>query len=106
MIWYLADRYGALGAACAWPLLNLTYVSLGIFLMHRKILKGEMMKWYVADIILPSIFSVVVVCSIGMIFPLLAQLVGDLVALPAIIFVSLLSVGCLYFLWLKWSTNS
>ncbi|MFG0612548.1 lipopolysaccharide biosynthesis protein [Delftia sp. WSY_14] len=105
MIWYLADRYGALGAACAWPLLNLTYVSLGIFLMHRKILRGEMMKWYVADIILPSIFSVAVVCFVGMVFPFLLQLMGNSIALPVIVLISLLSVGFLYFLWIKWSVN-
>jgi O-antigen/teichoic acid export membrane protein len=53
LIYFLAIRFGAPGAAAAWIVLNAGYVSVGIPLMHRRLLRGEMWRWYGRDVALP-----------------------------------------------------
>lgn len=53
LLFLLAGRYGALGAAALWPALNLGYVVVDILLMHRRILPGEQWRWYGVDVGLP-----------------------------------------------------
>lgn len=48
-----APRYGALGAAWIWVGLNTGYVFLGARWMYRKLLKDEMLEWYVRDLLQP-----------------------------------------------------
>ena len=57
--WWLAGRYGALGAASMWAALNLGYVAIAVPLMHRRLLEGEMVSWYRRDI-LPAALAAVV----------------------------------------------
>lgn len=52
-------RYGALGAACTWLTLNLGYICITIQLMHRRILVGEKVGWYLWDVGLPFALAVV-----------------------------------------------
>lgn len=49
----LVGRYGAVGAAAVWPVLNLGYIAADILLMHRRILPGEQWRWYGVDTGLP-----------------------------------------------------
>lgn len=42
----LVPRYGALGAAGVWASLNLLYVLVNIPIMHRRLLKQELWRWY------------------------------------------------------------
>ena len=42
--------YRAIGAACGWPLLNLMYLLIGIRFVHRRLLPGELLRWYTVDI--------------------------------------------------------
>jgi len=46
-------HYGAIGGAIGWVALNASYVLIRAQLMHRKILKGELWKWYLEDLLLP-----------------------------------------------------
>lgn len=46
----LTIHYGAVGGASAWVLLNTGYVLLCIPAMHRRILRGEMGRWYKVDV--------------------------------------------------------
>lgn len=46
-------RYGAMGAAGAWVVLNLGYVLIASQLMYRRILKAEKWRWYLKDIMAP-----------------------------------------------------
>jgi O-antigen/teichoic acid export membrane protein len=49
----LSLRWGALGAACVWPILNAGYLLCFLQLMHRRLLPGELWRWYWADCGLP-----------------------------------------------------
>jgi O-antigen/teichoic acid export membrane protein len=54
----LASRYGAAGAAVVWVVLNVGYATIGVAIMHRRLLRGELGRWYVADVALPLVASV------------------------------------------------
>ena len=49
LIW-ASLRFGSLGAATIWGLINLGYIFTAIPLMHRRLLRGEMWRWYVIDV--------------------------------------------------------
>jgi hypothetical protein len=51
----LARIYGAAGAAAACIILNAGYLIVNIQLMHRRILPGQLARWYMADSALPLI---------------------------------------------------
>ena len=54
-ILWATPRYGAIGAAWVWVLLNAGYVSIGIHWMHRRLLSAEKWKWYGWDVALPAV---------------------------------------------------
>lgn len=60
-IWTMGREFGGVGAAFVWPALNLGYVIIAIPLMHRRLLPGEMLRWYWADIFPPLAASLLVV---------------------------------------------
>ncbi|MBA2077886.1 oligosaccharide flippase family protein [Rhodanobacter sp. PCA2] len=51
-------RYGMAGAASIWLLANLVSVVIGIPIMHRRLLRGEMVHWYLKDIIPPILAAI------------------------------------------------
>jgi hypothetical protein len=52
-ILWLVPLYGAPAAAWIWVGLNAAYVLVAIHFMHRRILPGELRRWYVEDIAAP-----------------------------------------------------
>lgn len=62
--WWLAERFGGIGAASVWVALNLSYISIGIPLMHRKLIPNEMWRWYRQDL-LPPILAAMIVTAIA-----------------------------------------
>ena len=52
--WLLANHFGPLGAACVWPGLNVIYMVIAVPLTHRRLLKGEAVRWY-AEAALPLV---------------------------------------------------
>lgn len=63
LIW-LASRYGAVGAAFVWIILNAGYFLLEIPIMHRRLLKPEMWRWYFQDVGMPLLVILsIVICS-------------------------------------------
>lgn len=48
-------KYGAIGGATAWIVLNVAYLVVAVQIMHRKILKGELLRWYLEDLAMPFI---------------------------------------------------
>jgi O-antigen/teichoic acid export membrane protein len=54
MLW-LVNSYGAVGAAIVWIILNTGYIFILIPIMHRRLLKSEMWKWYSIDFLFPMI---------------------------------------------------
>lgn len=63
LTFWSVPRFGALGAAWVWVGLNLFYVTIGIHLMHRKILPREKWRWYFFDFFLP-VFGASLVASV------------------------------------------
>jgi O-antigen/teichoic acid export membrane protein len=57
---YLAQEYGALGGAMAWMIAEVVYVLLGPWLTHRYILKGLAPKWFLRDVCLPLVWTVLI----------------------------------------------
>lgn len=55
MLFLWTGLYGVMGATFVWLILNAGYVIISQPLMHRKILKGELLKWYWNDTLVPLI---------------------------------------------------
>ncbi len=51
-LWFMATNHGALGAASMWIALNCVYMAIGVPLTHRRLLKGEALRWF-GEIALP-----------------------------------------------------
>jgi O-antigen/teichoic acid export membrane protein len=60
MIW-LTNLYGAFGAAVVWILLNGGYFVIEIPIMHSRVLKRDMWRWYFQDVGMPFCFVLIVV---------------------------------------------
>lgn len=56
----VVPRFGGTGAACTWLALAFGYVCVTAQFMHRKILVGEKWKWYVQDVITPTVGALLV----------------------------------------------
>lgn len=52
-IFVAATRYGAVGAAAIWVVLNAIYMLIGIPLTHARLLKGETWRWLSQDVGIP-----------------------------------------------------
>lgn len=61
----LALRFGAIGGAGAWAVLNCVYLFVGTWLTHRSLLKGMGLRWLLADVGIPLGISLVVILSFG-----------------------------------------
>ncbi len=51
----VVPKYGAIGAAWTWVPLNAGYILFQIPLMHRRLLRAEMWRWYFQDVALPLV---------------------------------------------------
>jgi len=49
-IFWAVPRFGPMGAAWVWIVLNTGYVLISVSLMHRRILPLEKWRWYLADV--------------------------------------------------------
>jgi O-antigen/teichoic acid export membrane protein len=72
MLW-MVSAFGAMGGALSWLLLNLGYVVFEIPLMHRRILPGEMGRWYRTDLALPVGIVALVSGASRLLMPRLSQ---------------------------------
>jgi O-antigen/teichoic acid export membrane protein len=91
MIIWAATHYGAKGAALSWAALNCGYVFIGLPLMHRWLLKGEMKRWYFIDVGLPLLGSLSVALLGRWWFPAHAPLLSTIIWLSAISALTLLA---------------
>lgn len=61
---HAVDRYGLAGAASLWLVANLAYCALFVPAMHRRMLSGEAMRWYLRDL-LPALLAAGAVVAIA-----------------------------------------
>jgi O-antigen/teichoic acid export membrane protein len=62
-IYFSTQRWGAVGAASVWLILNCGYLLIGIHFMFRRLLKTEKVNWYLHDVgkILLAVLLIMVV---------------------------------------------
>lgn len=65
-----AIRYGAVGVASFWLLVNLGYVLFGVHRMHRRLLQEEERRWWLDDIAAPGIAALVVTGLFRLVLPI------------------------------------
>ena len=63
-IYIATSRWGGIGAAGVWVVLNGSYVLIGMHVMHRRWLTAEKWRWYARDVGLP-LLAVLLVVSVG-----------------------------------------
>ncbi|WP_250624071.1 lipopolysaccharide biosynthesis protein [Pinirhizobacter soli] len=54
------SHYGVAGAAWLWLALNVLYCVVGLPLMHRRLLRGHLTRWWCIDVLPPMIVATVV----------------------------------------------
>jgi len=71
MIYLMSVRYGGVGAAWVWLVLNLAYVAFMLRIMHRRLLPGELRTWFVADVGAPlvAVLAVAGLWKVGVVTP-------------------------------------
>ncbi len=69
LIVFLTFRYGALGGASGWVIINAGYVFFTIHFMHRRLLPHEKWRWYGTDVALPLGASVLTAGILRLIMP-------------------------------------
>lgn len=87
MIVALATRFGPLGAASAWLILNSTYILISVQIMHRRLLPTEKWRWYIQDVGIPLAIALTTTGA----FRLFGATLHD--TLPSLIWLALI-FGC------------
>ena len=59
----LTSRFGAIGGATAWILMNGVLMMIGVPLTHRRLLKGDAGRWYLTDLMVPAAGALFVVVA-------------------------------------------
>ena len=67
---FLAMRYGALGGALSWAIINTLYFFITPFLVHRKLMKGATLKWYWQDTLKPLAACLLIIAGVHFFLPL------------------------------------
>jgi O-antigen/teichoic acid export membrane protein len=73
LMFWSVPRYGAIAAAWLWVLLNVGYFFIQVPLIHKRILKGELGRWYFHDNLLPLIAVVVALYLCSLLWPINAS---------------------------------
>ena len=61
LIVILAFSYGAIGGAIAWFMLNISYLFFGTWMTHKKLLKGQAIRWLMHSVCIPLGISLIVI---------------------------------------------
>lgn len=89
LVTLLAWRYGALGAACAWPVLNALYFTAGSIVTFRRLLPGAWRDWIVRDVGVPLVAAIAVAATAWVFVPLPASRTGTILVVAAVLIASM-----------------
>lgn len=89
-IFVITPRYGALGAAWIWVVLNSGYILVAIHLMHRRVLPGEKWIWYFHDIAFPLGAGFLAAAGVSLLWKVESSYLADLFGL---LFASVATLG-------------
>lgn len=65
----IVPKYGAIGAAFVWVILNLGYILFSLPIVHAKLMRGELQQWFIVDFGLPSLVTLVTVTLFWVLMP-------------------------------------
>jgi O-antigen/teichoic acid export membrane protein len=82
--------FGAVGAALAWLLLNAAFVLIVVTIMHRRLLRGDVLHWMRQSVATPLLASLAVVGPARLLTP---PNLGAPTALAIVVVVSILSLA-------------
>ncbi|MGI4880465.1 MAG: lipopolysaccharide biosynthesis protein [Janthinobacterium lividum] len=68
-LFWAVPRYGPIAAAAIWFVLNFTYLVVQMPMMHRRLLRGELRRWYLADVGMPVLGAVLVIAVATVVMP-------------------------------------
>jgi O-antigen/teichoic acid export membrane protein len=80
---WAVTSYGMVGAACLWLLVNFGFFSIGIPLMHRRLLRGEMASWYLRDVLPPVVAATAMALLLGQALPAMSRNIQGVCVLAA-----------------------
>lgn len=66
---FAANRFGPVGAATIWPILNAGYILINIQVMHRRLLPSEKWAWYLIDVGRPAAICLAIGVAIRLALP-------------------------------------
>jgi O-antigen/teichoic acid export membrane protein len=61
--------YGATAAAAIWIILNVGYIAVALPLMHRRLLRTEMWRWYGQDVFAPGLAALAAASFVRLLAP-------------------------------------
>ena len=65
-IFLVTPRFGAVGVAWVWALLNVGYVTVGMHYMYKKLLPAEKWTWYWSDVIKQLLSALTVIAIVNL----------------------------------------
>lgn len=74
-------HYGITGATLPWLFANLTFIVIGVPLMHCRLLRGEMAAWYLRDTLPPILVALAVALALDGLLPAIPRTISGLVQL-------------------------
>jgi O-antigen/teichoic acid export membrane protein len=83
----LTNRFGAIGAASVWLLVNFSYLFTQVPITHYRLLRGEQLRWYMHDTFAPLAAAVIAAAAASLAFPATETR-----------FAIIMSVACAYFI--------
>jgi O-antigen/teichoic acid export membrane protein len=87
----MTSRWGSVGAAAAWVLLNALYVLIGVPLTHGRLMRGETRAWLLADIFRPLGAAAIVLAVGRSLVPRGATAIATIAFVAAVFVVALLA---------------
>jgi len=64
-LWWAIINWGTPGATIVWVMHGISDVTIGLWLMHRRLLKGEFINWY-RKVILPPLISCTLIAGLSL----------------------------------------
>jgi O-antigen/teichoic acid export membrane protein len=69
LILLAVPRFGIAGATAVWLLHGLSDLTLGLWLMHRRLLKGDLLRWYRSVLTIPLLTAGPLAAAAGWLMP-------------------------------------
>jgi len=84
----LSLTYGGIGAAVTWVLLNLGQLLVLPLIIHQRILRSELKRWYIFDVGVPVIISLTVLGAARWFMPENLSIIGSVAAIFAAVLIT------------------